>query len=57
MTYENLIRRIADNVGLSATNGIFRATARRDIYDVLQLIVRKSEFPKKLYEVTIANGR
>lgn len=56
MTYEDIIRRIADNLGLSATNGVFRATARRDIYDVLQLIVRKSEFPKKLYEITIADA-
>ena len=56
MTYEDIIRRIADNLGLSPTNGIFRAVARRDIYDVLQLIVRKSEFPRKLYEVTIANA-
>lgn len=56
MTYEQIIRRIADNLGVSATNGVFRATARRDIYDVLQLIIRKSEFPKKLYEVTIVDA-
>ena len=56
MTYEQLIRRIADNTGASPTNGMFRATARRDIYDVLQLTIRKSEFPKKLYEVTIADA-
>jgi len=56
MIYEQLIRRIADNMNMPIANGVFRATARRDIYDVLNLIGRKSEFPKKLFEVVIADS-
>lgn len=51
MTYNDIINRVADNVGIENQSARFRTIAKQDIYDALLKVYRKTE-PIKAEKVT-----
>lgn len=56
MTYQELIRRTAANLSITSISSAFIATAKRDMYDVVNSITRKIQFLKEVKESTITDA-
>ena len=53
MTYNEMVRRIGHNLGFVSLNSAFISIAKKDIFDVVTMIMRKAEIPKILFSDVI----